>query len=137
MILSPQISSVDPTLTQTISAGVTAPFLDVRSADTVVVTPDAQTVVIGGLMENNKSSNNSKIPFLGDIPLLGNLFKSKSSSNAKQELLIFLTPHIVPAPTQLASLSTSESRQTTLVTNSFSERELDLFLERMPAKKNR
>ena len=135
MILSPQISSVDPTLTQTISPGVTAPYLDVRSADTVVVTPDAQTVVIGGLMQNNKSSSDSKIPFLGDIPILGNLFKSKSNSNSKQELLIFLTPHIVPAPTQLASMVDKE--RAFLTPKSYSEKELDRFLEQVPVKKQK
>ena len=137
MILSPQISSVDPTLTQTISPGVTAPYLDVRSADTVVVTPDAQTVVIGGLMENDKASSDSKIPFLGDIPILGNLFKHKSNSNTKQELLIFLTPHIVPAPIQLASMSDKEKRQSEFMPTSFSEEELDRFLERVPVKKQK
>jgi len=136
MILQPSISSVDPTLTQTIAPGVNTPYLDVRSADTVVVTPDSQTVVIGGLMENNKSSSDSKIPFLGDIPILGNLFKSKSSAAAKQELLIFLTPHIVGAPDQLAAMSGNETRQTTIVTNSFTEQELDRFLERVPVKKS-
>ncbi len=135
MILQPSISSVDPTLTQTIAPGVTTPYLDVRSADTVVVTPDSQTVVIGGLMENNKSSNDSKVPFLGDIPILGNLFKSKSSASIKQELLIFLTPHIVGAPAQLVALTGHETHETTIVTNSFSEQELDRFLEQVPVKK--
>ncbi|MBU6409928.1 MAG: hypothetical protein KGR98_06035 [Verrucomicrobia bacterium] len=136
MILSPQISSVDPTLTQTISPGVTAPYIDVRSADTVVDTPNAQTVVIGGLMENNKSSNDNKIPFLGDIPILGNLFKARQKSDAKSELVIFLTPHIVPAPRDLVSMSAQESRQAEMITNSVSEEELDRFLERAPMKRN-
>jgi general secretion pathway protein D len=134
MIVSPSISSVDPTLTQTISPGVTAPYLNVRSADTVVVTPDGQTVVIGGLMENNKASSESKIPFIGDIPLLGNLFKRKMKSADKSELLIFLTPHIVKAPTDLAALSDKE-QQKMLPAKSFSEEELDRFLDRVPTKK--
>ena len=64
----------------------------------MVVTPDGQPVVIGGLISNNKSSSESKIPLLGDIPLLGNLFKFSSHANQKNELLIFLTPHIVQMP---------------------------------------
>jgi len=135
MILQPQSSAVDPTLTQTISPGVTAPYLDVTSANTVAVTPDGQTVVIGGLMENNQSSNSSKIPLLGDIPILGNLFKSKSKSDAKSELLIFVTPHIVQAPTQLAGLPGSPTHLPSLITNSVSENELNQFLERIPVKK--
>jgi general secretion pathway protein D len=136
MILQPQDSSVDPTLTQTISPGVTAPYIDVTSANTVAVTPDGQTVVIGGLMENDQSSNESKIPILGDIPVLGNLFKYKSKSDAKQELLIFVTPHIVQAPTQLADLPGGPSHLPSMITNSISEQELNRFLERLPEKQN-
>ena len=145
MILQPQTSAVDTsTPGQVIAYGsslvgsspVYAPNINIRSANTVIVTPDAQTVVIGGLISNTKSSNESKVPFLGDIPILGNLFKESIKSNTKDELLIFLTPHIVVAPSQLAALSSSETRQSLLITNSISEQELDRFLERVPLKKN-
>ena len=135
MIIQPQISAVSATLSQTIAPGVSAPYLDIRSADTVVVTPDAQPVVIGGLISNDKSLNDSKVPFLGDIPLLGNLFKSSTKANNKTELLIFLTPHIVRAPAQLAAMSVRENQQVPLINNSISEQELDRFLERVPVKK--
>ena len=142
MILQPQISAVDTSSPgQQIASGgllgsaVYAPNLNIRSADTVVVTPDAQTVVIGGLISNNKSSGDSKVPILGDIPLLGQLFKSSTKANAKTELLMFLTPHIVQSPGQLASFATSELRQSPVITNSVTEQELDHFLERVPAKK--
>jgi general secretion pathway protein D len=135
MILQPQTSAVDPTLNQTISPGVTAPYIDVTSANTVAVTPNGQTVVIGGLMENDQSSSSSKIPLLGDIPVLGNLFKSKSNSNAKKELLIFVTPHIVEAPTQFAGMPGGPDHLPGLITNSVSEQELNQFLERLPTKK--
>jgi len=135
MIIQPQISAVNATLSQTIAPGVSAPYLDIRSADTVVVTPDAQPVVIGGLISNGKSSSDSKVPFLGDIPLLGNLFKSSVKSNSKTELLMFLTPHIVQAPAQLAAMSDHETHQTPIINNSVSEQELDRFLERVPVKK--
>ena len=108
MIVQPSTSSIDPTLTIPISVGVNAPVIDTRSADTVVMTPDGQTVVIGGLMQKSKSSSESKIPFLGDIPWLGNLFKRKTKSGSKTELLIFLTPHVIQAPSQLAALSDKE-----------------------------
>jgi general secretion pathway protein D len=136
MIIQPQTSTVDTTLSQTIAPGVTAPYLDVRSADTVVVTPDAQPVVIGGLISNQKSSSESKVPWLGDIPWLGNLFKSTVKADSKTELLMFLTPHIVYAPSQLAAMAGTETRQSMLITNSVSEQELDRFLERIPVKKN-
>ena len=137
MILQPQTSSVNPTQSQTISPGVTAPYIDVTSADTVAVTPDGQTVVLGGLMENDQSSTSSKIPILGDIPILGNLFKSKSTSNGKKELLIFVTPHIVRSPTHFAGMSVGPNRLPGLITNSVSERDLNEFLERLPTRKGR
>ena len=135
MIIQPQISSVSPTEKQSLSAGVSAPYINVRSADTVVITPDSQTVVIGGLISNTKSSADKKVPVLGDIPLLGNLFKSKAKSDAKTELLIFLTPHIIQAPSQMAMMSGAETQQSRLITNSVSEKDLDRFLERVPVKR--
>ena len=135
MIVSPQISSIDPTLSIPISSGVNAPVIDIRSADTVAVTPDGQTVVIGGLMQNSKSVTDTKIPILGDIPLLGNLFKRKQTSEAKTELMIFLTPHIVHAPTELVAISTSE-REKADALKEYNERELHKFLDALPAKEN-
>src|SRR5262249_38279091 len=88
MIVSPQISSIDNTVSIPISAGVSAPVIDVRSADTVAVTPDGQTVIIGGLIAKAKAKNDSKIPLLGDIPLLGNLFKRQQRTGTETELLI-------------------------------------------------
>jgi general secretion pathway protein D len=136
MIIQPQTSTIDSTLSQTIAPGVTAPYLDVRSADTVVVTPDSQPVVIGGLISNTKTSSETKVPLLGDIPILGNLFKESSKADSKTELLIFLTPHIVAAPNQLAAMSSSETGQSMLITNSIPEQELDRFLEHVPVKNN-
>src|SRR5579859_1940687 len=133
MMVSPQISSIDPNLSIPISAGVNAPVIDVRSADTVAVTADGQTVIIGGLMESDKSVTDTKIPFLGDIPVLGNLFKRKQKSDTKTELLIFLTPHIVQNPTELAVLSAHERAKADAM-KSFSEHELNKFLDSLPAK---
>ncbi|MCX6903756.1 MAG: hypothetical protein NTW03_09825, partial [Verrucomicrobia bacterium] len=111
MMVSPEISSVSPTDKVQIQANSYAPVIDKRSADTVVVTPDGQTVIIGGLIQKQKSMSESKVPLLGDIPGLGVLFKHKISTEAKTELLIFLTPHIVQAPTQLAALTTAEKNK--------------------------
>jgi len=66
-----------------------------RNAQTSVVVADSDTVVLGGLIRDKMSEQVSKIPLLGDIPLLGWLFRSKSSSTEKSNLLIFMTPHIV------------------------------------------
>ena len=136
MIVAPQSSSIDPTLTVPIAQGVNAPVIDTVAANTVAVTPSGQTVVIGGLMQRTKSSAEHKIPFLGDIPLLGNLFKRKTTSNAQEELLIFLTPYVIQAPTQLAALSNDEKKRS-LIPKSYSEQELDRFLDKLPAKQSK
>lgn len=134
MIVQPEISSVSQTERVQIQAGAFAPVIDKRSADTVVVTPDGQTVVIGGLMQSQKADNESKIPILGDIPLLGNLFKRRTAADAKTELLIFLTPHIVNAPGELAALSASEADRTTAPA-AFPQKELDNYLDQLPTNK--
>ena len=141
MILAPQISSLSEQ-TIPISSGGTngapigAPIINIRSADTVVVTPDGQTVVIGGLMQNQKTQTETKIPLLGDIPLLGNLFKRKLKQSVKTELLIFLTPHIVAEPAQLAGMSAKQRQDTTLLPKAFSEQELNRFLEDVPSRED-
>lgn len=137
MIVSPEISSLSGTtipLSSGPSGTIGAPIIDRRSADTVVVTPDGQTVVIGGLMESNKTRTDSKVPILGDIPLLGNLFKRKLKQDLKTELLIFLTPHIVSDPNQLAQLSQQERAKSQLAPKAFSEQELQRFLDGIPEK---
>ncbi len=67
----------------------------IKTANTTVVVKDAQTIVIGGLMEDRRNESISRIPFIGDIPVLGWLFKSKSKGKTKTNLVILLTPHIV------------------------------------------
>ena len=71
------------------------PATSKRTAKTMVVVRDQQTVVIGGLMGNRMQTSESKIPLLGDIPLLGYLFKYKTKSAQKTNLLIVLTPYVI------------------------------------------
>lgn len=71
------------------------PQIDKREITTAVLVEDGQTVVIGGVYEFTDRSSLSKVPFLGDIPFLGNLFKKKGRSKDKAELLIFITPKIL------------------------------------------
>jgi general secretion pathway protein D len=136
MVVSPQTSELaDRSQWVPISSGAgaaSAPVINSRSADTVVVVPDGQTAIIGGLMEKQVQQSDSKIPFLGDIPGLGNLFKRKIRNDVKTELLIFLTPYIVMHPTQLAGLANRDRAQQ--VPKSFSEQELDRFLDKLPPK---
>jgi general secretion pathway protein D len=138
MIVSPEISNLtDQSIP--VSGGtspVSAPVIAKRSADTVVVTADGQTVIIGGLMANAKTVNDSKIPFLGDIPVLGILFRRKVNLNTKTELMIFLTPHIVGNPAQLAGLTTQEKRESDLAPKAFTEEELNKFVDGLPKKED-
>ena len=131
MIVAPQTSSIDPNSTVAITQGVNAPVIDTVSANTVAVTPSGQTVVIGGLMHRTKASSETKIPLLGDIPWLGNLFKRTTTSAVKEELLIFLTPYVIQAPSQMASMSAYEQNHS-LIPKSYSETELDRLLDKLP-----
>jgi general secretion pathway protein D len=83
----------------------------IKTADTSVVVDDHQTVVIGGLIETRRSDSTSKVPFLGDIPLLGWLFKSKTGDTRKTNLVILLTPHIVRTPQEMSDLSERYNRR--------------------------
>ncbi|MBQ2410432.1 MAG: pilus assembly protein PilQ, partial [Selenomonadaceae bacterium] len=66
-----------------------------RSADTMVRLKDGETMVIGGLISSEEIKSMSKVPFLGDLPILGNLFKSVHSSVANSEIFIILKAKIV------------------------------------------
>ena len=103
----------------------------------MVVVPDAQTVIIGGLMQTDKTSSESKIPILGDIPVIGNAFKRQTKNYTKSELIIFLTPHIVTQPSQLAALSAKDKANSQLMPKAFTEQELDRFLDTVPVKSNK
>jgi len=77
------------------SSGVNVPSIDTRSITTQVLVNDGQTVVLGGILETNQREDETKVPYLGDIPVLGHLFKSTSHKDNKDELMIFITPKIV------------------------------------------
>jgi len=71
------------------------PLISKRNITTAVLIDDGQTVAIGGVYEFSDRNELAKVPFLGDLPLLGNLFRSKSRSKEKAELLIFVTPKVM------------------------------------------
>lgn len=75
--------------------GVSSPTILVRKINTNVVALSGQSIVLGGLISETQSTSESKVPFIGDIPILGELFKSKSKEKRKTELIIILTPRIV------------------------------------------
>jgi type IV pilus assembly protein PilQ len=77
------------------SGGVNVPAIDTREVTTQVLVNDGQTVVLGGILTTQISNVVNKVPWLGDIPILGNLFKNTNVTKNKDELLIFVTPKIV------------------------------------------
>jgi len=79
-------------------AETAGPATSIREIESNVVVPDNQTVVLGGLMQDKDSRGTTKIPLLGDIPILGWLFKATAISKRKVNLLIFLTPSIIREP---------------------------------------
>ncbi len=92
MKINPSISQPSATITP-VAGG--APGIDTRSADTSVIVRDGETIVIGGLISDTQSEAVFKVPILGDIPILGYLFKKKSMSRQRMELLIFVTPKVI------------------------------------------
>ena len=86
------------------AADVTTPTTFKRTADTTVVVHNEETVVIGGIIGQDTSSGDYKVPLLGDIPVLGYLFKSHANNQTKTNLFIFITPHIVESSPELASI---------------------------------
>lgn len=93
MKIRPEVSTVGSTLTT--SQGNVIPIVDTSEAETSVMIKDGVTIVIGGLMKDKVEKHQRKFPLLGDIPLLGGLFRKTSKETLKKELVIFLTPHLI------------------------------------------
>jgi type IV pilus assembly protein PilQ len=77
------------------ATGGFVPSIDTRNIQTQVLVKDGQTVVLGGIMETERRDSVKKVPLLGDVPFVGNLFKSTNKTNNRDELLIFVTPKIL------------------------------------------
>jgi type IV pilus assembly protein PilQ len=77
------------------SGGVNVPSIDTREIATQVLVNDGQTVVLGGILTTTQREIDNKVPYLGDIPVLGHLFKTTDHTDDKDELMIFITPKIV------------------------------------------
>ena len=129
MIVSPEISSLSATSVP-IGNGVNSPVIDRRSADTVVVTPSDRTIVIGGLISTQTTDKDSTVPNLGDNPILGFAFKRKQKVEVKTELLIFLTPHVVRNPEDLAGATTVERQKLELAPKAFPKGEMERMIDK-------
>ena len=96
LALKPEVS--EKKTDDTFSGEVTLPRFTTRSLTTTVVIEDGQTVMLGGLMKDTTSKTLTKVPVLGSLPLLGALFRKKSDSVERSNLLIFVTARVVKAP---------------------------------------
>lgn len=81
-----------------------APIVNQREAETTMEAKDGDTVILGGMISNQVTSTVNKLPLLGDIPVLGELFRSTQKSQTKTELLVFMTPKIVRDPAEAKKL---------------------------------
>lgn len=95
MEIKPSISQVSQRTTQ-IDENFESPIITERRVETTVTVRDGQTVVIGGLIQTQGEERVWKVPLLGDIPLVGNIFKSTKRNNVKTELLVMLRPVVIP-----------------------------------------
>lgn len=101
--VKPEVSQISAANTVTIQ-GNDIPTLVIRRAETTVELASGQSFAIAGLLQNNTNQTTNKFPFLGDLPILGSLFKSESFTRGESELVIIVTPYIVrPSDEKLAT----------------------------------
>jgi pilus assembly protein CpaC len=93
MVVNPEVSAIDPSTSVTVS-GITVPGLSVRRAHTTIELRDGESFTIAGLLAEDYSNNISQLPFVGDVPVLGSLFRSTSFQRDESELVIVVTPHL-------------------------------------------
>lgn len=103
-------SSVKGGTSQLLNVNQVGPTTTKRSAKTSVIVRSGETIVLGGMMQEVISTKKSQVPLLGDIPLLGHLFKFNSVSRQKTNLLIFLTPRIIKDPKDMAAIAQEQQQ---------------------------
>ncbi|MGA9800124.1 MAG: type II and III secretion system protein, partial [Terriglobales bacterium] len=101
--VAPSVSALDFSNALTIS-GFTVPALSTRKAETEFELQDGQSFVIAGLIDNRVTDLYNKIPGLGDIPILGNFFRSKSAQKTNTELMVLCTAHRISPSTKAPTL---------------------------------
>ena len=116
MEIAPEISSIG-TSSISIGSGVTLPTFTERSAETTVTVKDGETIIIGGLITSRENQSENKVPLLGDVPMLGNLFRAKVDTSTRTELLFVLTPRVVRTPEDARKLAIDMRDQTGMLEN--------------------
>ena len=96
MLINLEVTAIDQV--QTLTTSSTQPVTLKRTVDTTVIVKDQQTVVIGGLIDDVTTEGENKVPVLGDIPVLGWMFRKRSEETVKTNLYVFLTPRVIKNP---------------------------------------
>jgi general secretion pathway protein D len=117
--LTPQISqgrtvrlNLDQEITNFVSESETGAVTTTkRSAKTTVIVDDGQTIIIGGLIQENRNEAQTQVPCLGNLPVLGWAFRQTSERNRKTNLLIFITPHIITSPDDVRRITEHKRQQ--------------------------
>jgi general secretion pathway protein D len=109
MQINLEVTAIDASATALTSA--TQPVTLKRTVDTTVIVSDSQTIVIGGLIDDTTTLTETKVPVLGDIPILGWLFKDQAETNQKTNLYIFLTPRVIKSPAEADSVLKEKQKQ--------------------------
>ena len=102
MQINLEVTAIDQKATLTTSS--TLPVTLKRTVDTTVIIKDQQTVVIGGLIDDSTTESENKVPVLGDMPLLGWLFRKKAEETIKTNLYVFLTPRVIKNPAEASGI---------------------------------
>ena len=106
----PELSALTQRTTQ-INEDLETPIITERSASTTVTVRDGQTIVIGGLISDRYEFRRRKVPFFGDLPLIGTLFRNDEETSLKTELLIVLTPHVIQSPAEMDRIDALTDRE--------------------------
>jgi general secretion pathway protein D len=104
--ITQEVSDVATTTT----SGIDSPTIHERKINSSVAVQDNETVALGGLIVDNRESDRNGIPFLQDIPVLGNLFRDTHTNGTKTELIVLVTPHVVDSVSAARAI-TDELRQ--------------------------
>ena len=121
----PEVSQLDPANSVAVGGGIVVPALTVRRATTTLELKDGQSFVLAGLLQNNLSTTQQQLPWIGDVPVLGALFSSKAYQKQETDLIIIVTPHLVQ-PTRPGDMVR------TPLDNALPANDIDFFVNNKP-----
>jgi general secretion pathway protein D len=110
MLVSQEVSEIAAANSNLDVQGIVSPSFTTREAETTVVVHSGETIVIGGIIQETKTGSKSGVPYLKDLPVLGQLFRSTANDKRRTELIILITPYIVRDRSEARSV-TAEFRQ--------------------------